>query len=182
MHLVGRCQTESQTLIISNKFDVEAMSPIRKFLESSLGSDLLRSRVMRYTFFFIYVCLNRSTWYRLHNALERKVKVEKNNVYQKEAYMSEFSASIKGLHQSVLDECENHKEKSQGYLTWLESEMAKKQESISRQRRFFDDMCARRKQIISEIIDAEKVKNEDDKNMLPMLLHNYKLQYPLFFF
>ncbi|CAB3979712.1 kinesin KIF11 [Paramuricea clavata] len=93
---------------------------------------------------------------KLHNTLERKVKVEKSNAYQKDVYRRQFSDSVRDLQQSVLNYCEDGKEKSRENLKWLEGENAKKNELVSRQREFFDSMLARRQQLISRIIDTEK--------------------------
>ena len=93
---------------------------------------------------------------KLHSTLERKAQVERNNVDQKEAYKRQFSDSIQGLQQSVLNYCEDEKTKSQEYLKWLQEEIVKKNELVSRQRAFFDDMLAHRQQLISKIIDTEQ--------------------------
>jgi hypothetical protein len=84
--------------------------------------------------------------------------VEKNNAHQKEAYRKEFSDSMQSLQQGVLNYCEEEKVKSQECFQRLQDEIAKKNELVSRQREFFDDMLNRRQQLISKIIDTEQVK------------------------
>ncbi len=59
----------------------------------------------------------------------------------------------------MLNICEDQKEKSRGYLERLEGEIAKKNELVSQQRAFFDDVLARRQHFISAIMDTEKVKH-----------------------
>ena len=67
---------------------------------------------------------------------------------------------MRGLQKSVLNFCEDEKEKSRELLKWLEAENTKKAELISRQREFFDEILARRQHLISKIIDTEKVKKK----------------------
>ena len=89
--------------------------------------------------------------------MERKVKLEKNNASQKDVYRSQFSSSMGDLHQSVLNYCEVEKKKSNDNLKWLENEIEKKNELVSRQHAFFQDMMVRRQQLINKIIDTDKV-------------------------
>ena len=88
------------------------------------------------------------------------MKVEKSNAHQKDVYRRHFSDSVRDLQQSVLNYCEDGKEKSRENLKWLEGENAKKNELVSRQREFFDSMLARRQQLISRIIDTDNVRNK----------------------
>lgn len=88
------------------------------------------------------------------------MKVEKSNAHQKDVYRRHCSDSVRDLQQSVLNYCEDGKEKSRENLKWLEGENAKKNELVSRQREFFDSMLARRQQLISRIIDTENVRNK----------------------
>ncbi|XP_028390814.1 kinesin-like protein KIF11-A isoform X2 [Dendronephthya gigantea] len=93
--------------------------------------------------------------HKLHNTLERKVEVEKNNVHQKEAYRVQFSDSLRDLQKIVSNYCENEMGKSRETLKWLDEETTKKNELVLRQRAFLDDMLLRKQRLISRIIDTE---------------------------